>query len=469
MKKQLLLISIFFLGTMISQAQWQPDQRLTNNPSPSNTALNNAWCVAASGDTVHAVWDDQRNGNYEIFYKRSTDGGLTWGADTQLSNSIYSYDPCITVSGSVVNIVWQEEIDGYYEIYFKRSTDGGATWDADKRLTTKTSDSWNPSVAISGSVVRVVWEDERQGNSEIYYKTSTDGGVTWGADTRLTNDPANSWNPTVAVSGLDVHVTWYDDRNGSGNWEIYYKRSADGGLSWGAETRMTNNSHISRYPCIAVSGSAVHLVWHDDRDGNYEIYYKQSTDGGLSWGADTRLTNAADISMYPNVTVSGSVVHLVWFDMRDGNYEIYYKRSTDGGTTWEADTRLTNDLAFSFYPSVAVSGNTVHVVWQENRDGNNEIYYKRNPTGDPVGINDPIVSSNTIQISPNPFTNEITVSNTENEPCEITIYDITSRKMAQKKFSNTTTINTSQLGKGIYIYEVRNQKIILQKGKIIKD
>ncbi len=469
MRKHLQIASIFLLGTFVSQAQWQPEVRLTNNPSASNTSLNNAWCLAANGDTVHAVWDDQRDGNFELFYKRSTNGGVSWGEDTQLTNTVYSYDPCVAVSGSVVHIVWQEERDGYYEIYYKRSTNGGESWESDIRLTTNTSDSWNPSVAISGSVVRVVWEDERQGNSEIYYKVSTNGGETWNADTRLTTDPANSWNPSIAVSGLDVHVTWYDDRNGSGNWEIYYKHSSDGGLSWGAETRLTNNSHVSRYPCIAVSGSIVHLVWHDDRDGNYEAYYKRSTDGGLSWGADTRLTNAADISMYPNVAVSGSVVHLVWFDMRDGNYEIYYNRSTDGGINWEADTRITNDLALSFYPSVAISGNTVHVIWQDNRDGNNEIYYKRNPTGDPVDIEEPLISGNTILVFPNPFSNELTVSNSENELCEIIIYDISSREIVQKKFTQSTTVNTSQLAKGIYIFEVRNKNAVLRKGKIIRD
>ncbi len=467
MKKNILFTSLILMGAFASQAQWQPDQRLTNNPSPSNTSLNNAWCVAASGDTVHVAWDDQRTGNYEIFYKRSTDGGLTWGADTQLTNSIYSYDPCITVSGSVVHIVWQEEKDGYYEMYYKRSVDGGVTWDADKRLTTNTSDSWNPSIAVNGQVIHVVWEDERQGNSEIYYKGSTDGGVTWGADTRLTNNPADSWNPSVSVSGPVVHVVWYDDRDG--NWEIYYKRSADGGLSWGPETRMTTNTNVSRYPCIAASGSVVHLVWHDDRDGNYEIYYKQSTDGGISWGTDTRLTNAAEISMYPNVAVSGPAVHVVWFDMRDGNYEIYYKRSTDGGISWESDTRLTDDPAFSFYPSVAVSGNAVHVVWQDARDGNNEIYYKHNPTGDPVGINEPLISGNKIGVSPNPFTDEITVSNSKNEPCEIIIYDITSRKIMQKKFTNTVNLNTSLIGKGIYIFEIKNKETILRKGKIVKE
>ena len=34
----------------------------------------------------------------------------------------------------------------------------------------------------------------------------------------------------------------------------------------------------------------MHVVWHDYRDGNSEIYYKRSIDGGVSWSADMQLT-----------------------------------------------------------------------------------------------------------------------------------------------------------------------------------
>jgi hypothetical protein len=470
MKKHLLFTSFLILVTLISHAQWQPDVRLTNNPSPSNTSLNNAWCVAASGDSVLAVWDDQRDGNYEIYYKRSTDAGVSWGEDTRLTNSAYSYDPCISISGLIVHVVWQELVDGHYEMYYKRSTDGGVSWDADTRLTTTTSDSWNPSIAVNGSAVHVVWEDERQGNSEIYYKGSTDGGVTWGVDTRLSNDPANSWNPSVAVSGSVVHVAWYDDRNGAGNWEIYYKRSTDGGLSWGDETRMTNNSHVSRYPCIAVSGSVIHLVWHDDRDGNYDIYYKRSTDGGITWSADTRLTTDPGNALFPCVAVSGTTVHVVWIDPRDTpNVEIYYKRSTDGGLSWETDEKLSNSF-LSTYPSVAVSGSVIHVVWQDLRDGNYEIYYKRNPSNSEVGLKELSSSNMKFTVFPNPASAEIKVRSLENIN-ELSITDIYGKEIYHSKILNPTTellIPTSDFTSGIYIIKVKKggkesvQKIIKQ-------
>ncbi|HLG34364.1 MAG TPA: exo-alpha-sialidase [Bacteroidia bacterium] len=476
MKKHLLLTSIILLVTVVSQAQWQPDVRLTNDPAASYTSYNNAWCIAANGDSVHVVWFDNRDGNDEIYYKRSTDGGISWGADVRLTNDpAQSEIPSVAVSGSVVHVVWIDERDGYYQIYYKRSTDGGISWGADVRLTNSTPWSVFPSVAVSGSVVHVVWEDTRDGNREIYYKRSTDGGISWGADTRLTNSSAWSDFPSVAVSGSVVHVVWQDDRDG--NFEIYYKRSTDGGSSWSADTRLTNNSAGSFELSVAVSGSVVHVVWDDDRDGNWEIYYKRSTDGGTSWGADVRLTNNSANSWYPSVAVSGSVVHVVWQDDRDGNWEIYYKLSTDGGISWGADVRLTNAPANSEYSFVSVSGSVVHVVWQDTRDGNDEIYYKRDPIGNPVGIDESFLNKNELKFSPNPFSGStvISLSLTQSQKVSLNIFDVNGRlvtTLADASFEegdHEITWNAAEVNAGVYFLQfqsaenLKTEKLILTK------
>ena len=368
-------------------SQWEPDVRLTNNSNDSRTSFtpfNNALCIAASGSVVHIVWIDHRDGNNELYYKRSTDEGVSWGIDTRLTNdTAYSIEPSVAVSGSVVHIVWRDYRDGNNEIYYKRSTDSGVSWGTDTRLTFNTAFSRFPSVAVSGSVVYVVCDDNRDGNYEIYYKRSTDGGASWGIDTKLTNGTAGSFNPSVAVSGSVVLVVWTDDRDG--NFEIYNKRSTDEGVSWRVDTRLTNISGLSSPSSVAVSGSVVHIVSSEFREEkDAVVYYKRSTDGGASWGIDTKLTNGTADSFNPSVAVSGSVVLVVWFDTRDGNNEIYYKHSTDEGVNWEIDTRLTNNSASSQFPSIAVSGSVVHVVWTDYRDGNPEIYYKRDPTGNPT-------------------------------------------------------------------------------------
>src|SRR5690606_35282568 len=134
--KNLLLIFLFVICVLpfgISYAQWEPDVRLTNQSDASLTSNNNAWCIAANGNTLHVAWYDNRDGNYEIYYKRSSDGGTNWGSDTRLTNnsSVSNY-PAIAVSGSVVHVVWYDNRDGNTEIYYKRSSDGGANWGSDQ-------------------------------------------------------------------------------------------------------------------------------------------------------------------------------------------------------------------------------------------------------------------------------------------------------------------------------------------------
>lgn len=363
--------------------QWGQDIRLTNNVYSSTLPVNNQRAIFSVGDTIHIVWEEDRDGNYEIYYKRSVNNGTTWENDFRLTNDPnLSMQPSICASGSNVHVVWLDTRDGNWEIYYKNSPNSGNSWSFDKRLTNNPSYSYSPCVFASGSYVHVIWVDERDGNKEIYYKRSTDGGNTWGSDFRLTNNPNNSTNPSLWVSGSNVHVVWQEDRDG--NWEIYYKRSNDNGNTWTSDIRLTNNPQSSLYPSVSVFSSTIHVVWVDNRDGNDEIYYKRSIDGGNSWGSDIRLTNNTQQSFYPYLFSYGLNVHVVWTDDRDGNREIYYKRSIDGGSTWESDFRLTNNVNVSQRPFICVSGPNVHVIWQDNRDGNWEIYYKRNPTGNGV-------------------------------------------------------------------------------------
>jgi hypothetical protein len=374
--KKLIILALVTLITIpaVILAQWGPDVRLTYDSNNSSTIPSKS--VAAEENIVHAVWRDTRDGNYEIYYKRSTDNGGTWGPDKRLtSNADYSFNPVVAVSGSNVHVVWFDNRSGNYEIYYKRSTDNGGTWGTDIRLTDDPGSSFHPCVAVSGSNVHVAWRDERDENMEIYYKRSTDNGGSWGGDVRLTDDNATSKDPTIAVSGSNVHVIWSENRDG--NPEVYYKLSTDNGATWGKDTRLTDDPALTAYPCVTALSNNVHVVWRDMRDGNDEIYYKRSTDNGGTWGADARLTNYSAIKRLPSVAASGSNIHVVWNDYRD-NREIYYKLSTDNGATWGTDTRLTDDPANSYNPSVAASGSHVHVVWYDYRDGNPEVYYKNN-------------------------------------------------------------------------------------------
>lgn len=388
--KKFILFSIFLciVPTKV-MSQWLPEIRLTNAPGISYTSYNNSWPIAAKGDTVLVFFSDTRDGNDEIYYKKSFDGGDSWSIDSRLTNApSLSWCPSACITGTTVHVVWYDNRDGNNEIYYNRSTDAGVSWVQDIRLTNSSGYSGTPSLAVSGSVLHLTWEDGRDGNNEIYYKRSTDIGLTWEPDIRLTNALQTSEFPSIAASGLSVQICWDDRRDG--NYEVYFKRSTDGGVSWEADKRLTNNILSQFYSCIGISGSKTHIVWYDNRFGFEEIFYKRSTDGGVTFGPDTRLTNTTSVSEYPNIAVNGNNVHIVWDDDRNNSAsDIYYKRSLDGGTTWESDLRLTTTpTTWRDFAAITVSGTELHVVWEDTRPGDGwEIYYMKNETGNPIGIN----------------------------------------------------------------------------------
>ncbi len=415
--------------------QWEPDFRLTDNDSMSQFgALNTpVRCVATGYGTtvhdVHVVWVDNRDGNYEIYYRLSTNSGNTWETEQRFTdNSWFSYWPSISVVEDTVHVVW---MDGEFspDIYYKRFTDAGSSWSPDTQLTTESSQEGYPKISAVGNTLHIAWQDYRFGfdNPEIYYKRSTDNGITWEADLRVSSDTNYSGMPSISAYGPYVHIVWGDTRDG--NWEIYYRRSTDSGVSWGLETRLTDASGISVNPSISAFGTYVHLVWEDRRDGPRNIYRKRSTNNGTAWDPDTQLTNDSNPQRDPCVCLNGNHVHIVWSVRPVANPEIYYTHSSDNGATWDPDTQLTNAPDTSQFCSVAARGPYVHIVWQDDRDGNREIYYKRDPTGSQgIETESNLVlnsTSQTYEPSPNPFLRSTAIPGHEEE--RFVVYNVEGR------------------------------------------
>jgi hypothetical protein len=73
-----------------------------------------------------------------------------------------------------------------------------------------------------------------------------------------------------------------------------------------------------------------------------------------------------------------------------------------------------------------------------------------------------------INVSPILFHEKLIISISNGELSEIIIYEIASKKLLQWKFTNSISLNTEQLAKGIYLYEVRNKNGVIKKGKVIR-
>jgi hypothetical protein len=193
---------------------------------------------------------------------------------------------------------------------------------------------------------------------EVYYKRSTDGGATWGKDVRLTQPDNTACRPGVAADGKYVHVCWLDRRGLKGEhpwqWKIWYKRSDDGGATWGPDVRMSDSAAHARHPqIVATPGGQVCLIWEDGQvwegglkwSGDAGLWAAVSKDNGLTWAEPRRITFANTPhghATHAKAYAAGRRIHLTWTDALPGHATEpiraeapYYTSSPDGGLTWQ--------------------------------------------------------------------------------------------------------------------------------------
>lgn len=428
--------------------QWEPDVRLTYDDSLSLLAwCYNPRCIAAGpSGALHLVWYDTRDGGEyaeEIYYERSTDCGTTWSADFRLSvaDGYRSRAPSVCVEGSNVHVVWYDEHSGNLDILYKRSSDGGVNWTVEMPL--GTAFQGPPSIAACGSYLHAVWVVLNNQNStrEIWYNKSMDTGMSWSGAIKLTNPitPEADVEPLVSASGPDVHVIWRR-YNSTYGYNIYCKYSTDHGVTWSQDESLLS-WHTVMYLSHALSDSIIHVVWMDGSAPGGQIYYKRSMDRGMTWQQEVQLSDSLYSSNFSSICASGLNTHVIYEGHLEGysGSNLYYKFSSDGGVTWSTQSLLTTDTITpaGLYPSISIGDTMVHMVWQDGRHGhpytgNREIYYKRNPTGNAWGIYENS-AGNMQQIPtgliafPNPFTSYTSIFGYKKH--SFVLYDITGKRV----------------------------------------
>ncbi len=253
----------------------------------------------------------------------SGDGGETWSEPIDVADSfegneeIFGSDvPMLVVDpeGTVFGFAKERprraaegEPTPVSRLLMFKSTDGGQSWTTsvfspgDEALD-------NPDAAVdpNNGNLYVVYssrledteEDEPAPPSEIYFLASTDGGQTWSEPVNVTDDDptrgADQHHPGISVAPNGrIDLAWHDFRNdpffvpgeigdmGSSvdqrYWDAYYASSNNAGMTWSANTRVTNpsidgklgvtfNNNDVRGPMgIASSDNAAYVTWPDSR------------------------------------------------------------------------------------------------------------------------------------------------------------------------------------------------------------
>jgi hypothetical protein len=353
------------------EANATPSPRITQADDNDNTMTA---AIINPGDLVHVLWLDDTAGNLDIFHRRV-------GADFDpitiniMNGAQDLVDPAVAVSGSNVHVVWTDN----NEVFYMRSTNGGATFSSAINLSNSAGLSFDPAIAVSGNTVHVVWADDTAPISEIVYKRSTDGGVSFQPTKLISGTPADeSLSPDMAVSGNNVHIVWRD--TAGGNVDVLYRRSLNGGSTFpNVIKNLSNNAGTSVVPAIAVSGSIIHVVWADATpDPSGDILYRRSLNDGTTFpNVIKNLSSNTGTSFDPAIAVSGNNVHVVWTGDTPENNDILYRRSLNGGDTLpNVIKNLSGDSGFSISPAITAAGSNVYVVWAGFTGNSFEILYR---------------------------------------------------------------------------------------------
>ena len=289
--------------------------------------------IGCDGSTVMVAWEDTRNGNSDIAYRRSVDSGTSFETLTFLAQGpAEETQPAVAMSKGVVLVVWEDTRRGNVDLAFRRSTDSGANFSNLAFLVRSDFDDTHPAVGIDGTAALLAWVDARFGNQDIAYRRSADAGANWQVLTFLVKAATVEKAPTLAVDGTTMMIAWSDLR--FGNEDLAYRRSTNSGVNFAGLTFLAKAPSDDSEPSIGSSGLDGLLTWVDERSGNKNISFRHSGDGGASFGATARLVAAPTDEFGPACDLETSLAACVWVDTRTGQSKPHVRESMDGGATW---------------------------------------------------------------------------------------------------------------------------------------
>ena len=253
-----------------------------------------------------------RDNSTQVYYKRSVDDGVTWGPDIRLSNltaGTVEPEPRIGTVGNTVLVFFSNKTHTGEHIFYVSSVDGGNYFSPPAQLTNDIGDQSHAAVALVGSTIHFVYQDQlNNGDEHIFYTKSSDKGLTWQDQVALTNTPeAQDHYPAIAAVNNRVFVAWcryyqYDEA-------IYAKASFDSGANWKPDVPGPPEyapPSFQEFPAIGSNGTQVHVAW--DSQG---IQYSQSEDAGITWFNPIPITITTRQYLAPRISVVNSHIQIV--------------------------------------------------------------------------------------------------------------------------------------------------------------
>ncbi len=341
----------------------------------SNTGSSEVPVVAAKGSNVYIAWEDDTSGKFKTFFRVSHDNGTSFGLPIIFSVKGTAHQVRIFAEGSSnVYLAWVQTVNGQKEIFFAASHDGGNSFNTAKGINASSTSgkSISPVIGAYGNNVYVAWEDSTSGSKQILFTVSRDSGNTFVKPNVVLG---SGGEPELAVSQSNVYVIWAG---------TYIRVSHNNGTTFATAKHISTSCcsvGINREPKIAASGTNVYVTWPWNiagrQPGNYEAIMAISHNSGDTFLAAVNLSNDPGPSREVEVDAYGSNVYATWWDSSvDGNREDQYVRAShDTGTTFDPVINLANNSGGEDgFGQVRSFGSNVYVVWPDNTPGNSDVF-----------------------------------------------------------------------------------------------
>lgn len=462
-----------------------------------------------------------------FFY--SEDGGESW-TQGQLPSGTWG-DPCVlfdkTGRAYIANLVY-----GWDAIVVRHSDDGGKTWSDAVKLYGPSSDSaragslfrsslqdkeWlatDLSDGPHGGNIYAAWTDftkygsqDPRDSSVIVFARSTDRGVSFEPFVRVSDSAGNAIDSDETMEGAvpavgpdgGVYMAW------SGPRGIYFDRSFDGGVTWGADRIIADQpggwdigiSGISRSNGLPVTVADIspaptrgniYVNWVDIRHGDPDVFIARSTDRGDTWSAPIRVNDDAvgngksQFFTWCTVDPVTGELSVVFYDRRSyesDSTDVYLARSTDGGSSF-TNTRISTatffPTAFVFfgdYNGIAAWNGRIRPIWTQLDQGQLSIHTALiDPDPSPATGADALPTRLTVGAYPQPVRSStgtqlrFDLSLPSAGRLRLQLFDLMGREVARiadrdmAAGSSTLQWDAQDLRAGVYLY-----RAVLQEGE----
>ena len=280
---------------------------------------------------------------------------------------------------------------------YVRSADDGRTWSPAVTVTDDGdfgSHNFHALHVATDGRIYVSWLDGRAGKSGAYIASSADGGLTWSANTRVSVGEACPCCRTAIATGADgvVYLAWRTVLPGNIR-DIVVARSADGGVSWGAPQRVHDDDwqydgcpHAG--PSLLVDAAQrVHIAWWTGKPGYAGVFYARSDDG-VAFAAPVTMASApASRPSHVQMALRDSTVLVTWDDGFSPRPFISLRVSRDGGRHFGDVLTVSDPGVVAAFPVVTFVASGVRVTWvQDSPTGHDHAQARAPDMRDPNAV-----------------------------------------------------------------------------------